>query len=610
MIEKMKKVSVLALDSKRQQVVSQMQDAGVFHLEVEQKESDDLSELREQRAYVERATMVLPRQRPEGVEAEAAEYSFEGALSTAKYLNEIAERRRELEDRLDQLLREELRLRPWGDFAPEDLDELRRWDVDIQLYTVTQKQFKNVTAPRLFVISRSNGQVYFAVAYREGEERLELTPVSLPERRLAEIRSDIEEKRGALEEIRDRIAERFPEGENLQRALTAIDDRIRFEEVKVGMDTDEAVAYITGFVPQEFEQLVRDAARSGGWGLLIRDPEPDEQVPTRVKNRKAVSIIEPVFDLMDTIPGYREVDISFWFLIFFTVFFAMIIGDGGYGVLITVASIFAVMRGKRREGSPSKGAVLLTVMGIATIGWGAVTGTWFGYEPFAQIPLLASLKIEAISSFNPQSPETIQWVCFVLATTHLSIAHLWKFIVGLRRGRPKIKAVADLGWLLMMPGLYYLVLTVVLGQPLQDFSVYVILAGIAIVLMFSEQREGAGFFKGVGYGLANIFPTALDGISAFSDLISYIRLFAVGLATVEIAKSFNGMAAGMASDGAVGIVAAVLILFLGHTLNLIMGALSVVVHGVRLNMLEFSRHLGMEWSGVPYRPFRKQEQTT
>jgi V/A-type H+-transporting ATPase subunit I len=589
-----------------------MQDAGVFHLEVEQKESDDLSELREQRAYVERATMVLPRQRPEGVdaEAEAEQYGFEGALSTAKYLNEIAERRRELEDRLDQLLREELRLLPWGDFAPEDLEELRRWDVDIRLYTVTQKQFKNVSAPRLFVVNRSNGQVYFAVAYREGEERLELTPVSLPERRLADIRSDIEEKRGALEEIRDRIAERFPERENLQRALTAIDDRIRFEEVKVGMNTDESLAYITGFVPQEFEELVRDSARSGGWGLLIRDPEPDEQVPTRVKNRKSVGIIEPVFDLMDTIPGYREVDISFWFLIFFTVFFAMIIGDGGYGLLITAASIFAVIRGKRREGSPSKGAVLLTVMGIATIGWGAVTGTWFGYEPFAQIPLLASLKIEAISSFNPQSPETIQWVCFILATTHLSIAHLWKFIVGLRRGRPKIKALADLGWLLMMPGLYYLVLTVVLGQPLQDFSVYVILAGIAIVLMFSEQREGAGFFKGVGYGLANIFPTALDSISAFSDLISYIRLFAVGLATVEIAKSFNGMAAGMAADGAVGIVAAVLILFLGHTLNLIMGALSVVVHGVRLNMLEFSRHLGMEWSGVPYRPFRKQEQTT
>ena len=92
------------------------------------------------------------------------------------------------------------------------------------------------------------------------------------------------------------------------------------------------------------------------------------------------------------------------------------------------------------------------------------------------------------------------------------------------------------------------------------------------------------------------------------DIISYIRLFAVGLATVEIAKSFNGMAADMGSS-VVGIVGAIIILALGHSLNLAMGALSVVVHGVRLNMLEFSGHLGMEWTGVEYNPLRKHTET-
>ena len=95
----------------------------------------------------------------------------------------------------------------------------------------------------------------------------------------------------------------------------------------------------------------------------------------------------------------------------------------------------------------------------------------------------------------------------------------------------------------------------------------------------------------------------LDSISAFSDIISYIRLFAVGLATVEIAKSFNSMAAGL-GDGAAGIIGGILILIFGHTLNLAMGGLSVIVHGVRLNMLEFSGHLGIEWTGIPYKPFK------
>ncbi|MGM0673196.1 MAG: V-type ATP synthase subunit I [Spirochaetota bacterium] len=609
MIEQMKKVSVLALDSRRQEVVSQMQDAGVIHLQFEPRESEDLADLRRQRAYFEQATAVLPRQRPEGVETEPRSYSFETARGTAQYLMEVAERRRALEDNLDQLLRDERRLLPWGDFAPDDLEALQQHGVQLRFYMVPQKQFKTIEAERLFVVSRESGQVYFVVADWEGEQQLEITPVSLPEKSLSELRSEITAKREKLQQIAQKIKEHQPERRNLERAVEELDDRIRFEEVKVGMETDESLAYITGFVPLEFEKVVREAASAGGWGLLIRDPDPDETVPTRVKNPKAVGIIEPVFDLMDTTPGYREVDISFWFLIFFTVFFAMIIGDGGYGLLILAASVFFLLRGKRKTGTASKGVVLLTVLSLATVAWGAVTGTWFGYEPFADAPFLAPLEVEAISSFNPRSAETIQWVCFVLATIHLSIAHLWKFIVGLKRGRPKIKAVADLGWLIMMPGLYYLVLTVVLGRPIQELSFYTIGAGIVIVLMFSQQQEGAGFFKGIGLGFANIFPTALDSISAFSDLISYIRLFAVGLATVEIAKSFNGMAAGMA-DGIVGIVAAVVILFIGHSLNLIMGALSVVVHGVRLNMLEFSRHVGMEWSGIPYRPFGKRKQTT
>lgn len=608
MIETMKKVSVLALDSRRREVVQQMQDAGVLHLDVEHQESEDLAELREQRAYIERAFTILPRQRPEGVEAEASPYAFDDAMSTARTITELSDRRRELEDRLDGLLREEQRLVPWGDFDPGDIEELARHGLEMELYMMPPKQFKALDRERVFVIRETAGQVYFAKAYRPDEERIDATPVSLPDRSLSDIRAEIDERRHDLKGVMRKIDERQPERENLERAIAELDDRIHFEEVKVGMAADEQVAYITGFVPAEYEQVVRDAAQAGGWGLLIRDPDPEDTVPTRTKNPKAVDIIEPVFDLMGTTPGYREVDISFWFLTFFTVFFAMIIGDGGYGLVIFAASVFAMIRGKRKSGGVSKGVVLLTVLSLATVAWGAVTGTWFGYEPIGELPFLAALKIDAISSFNPQSRETIQWVCFVLATAHLSIAHLWNVILGLRRGKPKIKAFADLGWLSMMIGLYFLVMTVVLNHPLPEFPLYLIGAGVAFVLLFSEQREGTNFFKGVGLGLANFFPTALDSISAFSDLISYIRLFAVGLATVEIANSFNTMAAGVA-DGAFGIAAAVAILFLGHSLNLVMGALSVVVHGVRLNMLEFSRHLGMEWSGIPYRPFRKREQT-
>jgi V/A-type H+-transporting ATPase subunit I len=138
--------------------------------------------------------------------------------------------------------------------------------------------------------------------------------------------------------------------------------------------------------------------------------------------------------------------------------------------------------------------------------------------------------------------------------------------------------------------------------PVPEFAIYLIGGGIAAYFIFVEQK-GGNFFANIGKGFANFLPTFLSAVSSFSDIISYIRLFAVGLAGSAIAQSFNDMAAGAMSAGVPGIIGGVLILVAGHGLNLAMNALSVVVHGVRLNLLEYAGHLGMEWSGYAYSPF-------
>jgi V/A-type H+-transporting ATPase subunit I len=158
----------------------------------------------------------------------------------------------------------------------------------------------------------------------------------------------------------------------------------------------------------------------------------------------------------------------------------------------------------------------------------------------------------------------------------------------------------------MVLGLYFLVLNMVLDPikyPVPDFAKTMILVGFLMVLFLSQQ-EG-NFFKGLIKGLGGFITTFLNSISAFSDIISYIRLFAVGLAGIEIAKSFNAMAQGMMTNPA-GIVFGIIVIVLGHGLNMAMSGLSVIVHGVRLNVLEFSNHLGLEWSGFSYKPFREQ----
>ena len=161
----------------------------------------------------------------------------------------------------------------------------------------------------------------------------------------------------------------------------------------------------------------------------------------------------------------------------------------------------------------------------------------------------------------------------------------------------------------MMVGLYFLVLFMLLGVALPSFAVWLIGIGITLYFIFAEQK-GGNFVKNILKSFCNFLSIFLNAVSSFADIISYIRLFAVGLAGSIIAESFNNMAVPSEGFGSFGLVfilrllAAVLILVFGHALNIAMNSLSVIVHGVRLNLLEYAgNHLGMEWTGYTYKPF-------
>ena len=246
---------------------------------------------------------------------------------------------------------------------------------------------------------------------------------------------------------------------------------------------------------------------------------------------------------------------------------------------------------------------LLTLLSITTIAWGSITGTWFGSAKIASMFPFNMLIIDSISSLNPSSGGTIRLICFIVGTIHIALAHLQNFI----RKLPHVSAFGDLSWLSMVLGLYYVVLNLVLDATkykIPDYALYMIGGGLIGVFLFDKQEKGISFLKGVLRGVSDFLPTFLNSISAFSDIISYIRLYAVGLASIAIANSFNDMAAGLGS-GVVAAVAGTLILVFGHSLNIVMGALSVIVHGVRLNMLEYAGHRGIEWTGIKYEPFRE-----
>ncbi len=614
MIIPMKKVYLVLLESRRRKALAQLKKVGVVHIELLGKSSDTLEQLQEKRQFLQRALQALPleakkiRNGSKGqTEKGSSPLKEEEVFSLAERINRTADQLRTCKEESEKLFREIDFWEKWGDFEPEDVRGLEQKGVFLRLYEIRVPLLSQLpqTGLRITLWRTKEYAGIVWIGRRESDFSQGIEPLPLPRKGLSLLRSEYGEKRREINRLERELFELSRYREDLERILDRLQESLEFEQVCADLEQEGMLLYLSGYVPEPKAEALKKAASENGWGLLVRDPAPDEVVPTLIENPPWIRIVQPVFQLLGTVPGYREVDISFFFLIFFSLFFAMIIGDGGYGVILFGLSLYFAWKEKKRIGVVSDGLILLLVMGFGTIVWGALTGTWFGFEPISKAAPFRWFVVSSLSSWNPRSSETIKHFTFIIGTIHLSIAHGWNFLREFSR-KPKIRAFAQLGWLSMVLGLYFLVLNLALDStkyPVPTFAVYMILGGLAAVFIFGQQ-EG-NFIKGVLKGFSGFITTFLSGISVFSDIVSYIRLFAVGLASIEIAKSFNGISMGLMQHP-IGMVLGVVIIIFGHGLNLAMGGLAVVVHGVRLNLLEFSNHLGLEWSGFAYRPFRER----
>jgi V/A-type H+-transporting ATPase subunit I len=383
---------------------------------------------------------------------------------------------------------------------------------------------------------------------------------------------------------------------------------LTMETVRSGIERQGPVVYLSGWVPTADAQRLKAVARSRAWGLLVGDPGPEDSPPTKVLRNPVVRMIAPVFQFLGTIPGYREYDISAWFLGFFSLYFAMIFGDGGYGIILLLAGIVGTVKAKASRRRLPDALRLLLLLAVCTMGWGLVTATWFAIPRESLPGFLRAAAIPAIRGDNPDSRVNIMVFCFSLGLAQLSVAH----IKNILRDFPSLKFLAQLGSLSMVVGMFTVVLNLIIDPkrfPIPTWALLLIGGGFLLVFVFGNWN--GNLLRTLVAALQGFIPTFLGTVGVFADIASYMRLWAVGLAGVYISQTVNGMAAGLFGDPGghilafvVGALAGGVLILAGHSLNLIMTALSVVVHGIRLNMLEFSGHLGMEWSGYPYEPFR------
>lgn len=589
MIVPMKKAAVIVQAKDAQDALVALRRFGAFHVEhAVPPAGGDLEAVRAALASIESALTILEN-------ALSRDDRMRSAARTPEDWRAAVTHIIDCRTRIDQLEEYQRRLRGtiadwsrWGEFDPADIAALAAKGVEIRLCQVPDADRHRAPAGAAVETLFRIGKTAFAAVITRGRIELPFKEILPPKIALSRMRQKLAEDAQAIAALRGEVRRAVCYYGAFQEMRARLARELEFGEALAGMGSAGRIAYLTGYVPATDAGTLGEVARRERWGLVTRDPGPDDRVPTLIRNPRWIALVAPVFKMIEIVPGYNELDISLWFLVFFSVFFGMLIGDAGIGGIFFILTVIA----QRRFGAKTKDAsafILFYLLSLCAVVWGVLSGTYFGQ---AWIPPSFKFYVPAL-----RDDRVVQTICFLLGAVHLSGAHLWRAALK----APSPKALADLGWAAVVWGMFFLAKTLVLGETFPAFGRWFFIAGPLLVVVCTEPRRNilAGIGAGAGALLLNL-------VNNFTDVVSYIRLFAVGLATVAVADSFNRMALdiGFGSFGAG--MAAACILVIGHGLNVVLGPLSVLVHGVRLNVLEFCTHLDIKWSGFAYRPLRDE----
>lgn len=654
MILPMKKLTLLVLDSQKKAALKTLRNFGAVHIEKEAASSDTLTELQNTYARLQQAEALITESQPKKAEkakTETLTLNRNDLLQAVDEILDLKDQESNTRTAINKLTGDIEAYGSWGDFDPNDIHSFEENSIYLTIGELSEKSY--ATLPETIKTVRLAGgkkTVRFAIVSETVDVPTDLpsdfNPLILPDMRLSAMRTEREQLQKQLPSFKAKIGARTELLAPLKAEAKKLAKEIEFETVRAGMEvipleedtadasgTDSSVtlaasgnaataavgsgnaangtagtaskepirlARLSGYILAEKQADFAGLAKANGWAFIADDPAEEDAVPTAMRHNRFVQLLTPLTDFLGTVPGYREPDISLWFLLFFGIFFAMIFGDAGYGGILVILSLIGIVKAKAKEQPAPLAMQMFLYLGVLTVIWGTATCNWFGISVDYIPAWLKNLSVPAISNATEESIRNanLMQFCFTLGLIQLTIGHIISIVRNIRS--PQI--LGHVGSIAMLCGMYVVVLSLVVSAERYQINQPVMIAvggGFALNFIFSNYQTGIG--QSIVDSLKNIITMFLGVVNVFADIMSYIRLWAVGLAGSAISATVNQMAG--PALGSFLIFLGVLLLFFGHGLNYIMNVLSVIVHGVRLNTLEFSNHVGLTWAGFKYEPF-------
>ncbi len=594
-IAALKKLTLIGEVSEKNAIMEQFQTFGLAHLitlseQTLEQSTDVLDGVREALNYLVNA----PHKRRMQFPTESVELS--------EVIDRVIKNKIAREDAIDQieLIRARRRLLSvWGDFEYPPLDELDQHRVWLYLVPLSKESLLEDVELPWKIINRDHKNIYLVViAVNEPDaeqvpfQRAHIGPNSLS--RLTELKNE------ALVNLEDLNAERQSLTRWIMPLTLSLNDAINAHELK---SAEQRVLDLGDFfilqswVPEESLSLFEEWAESLPVAYQLDAPTLDELPPTLLMNGSVMGGGEEAVSFFQ-LPGYRSWDPSTVIFFSFSLFFSMIMADAGYALVL--GGILLVNWRKLSRGSETSVRIRNLWLSLVTAAfvYGVMVGSYFGITP-PDGNILATLHVLDMNDFSAMMKLSIG-----AGVLHLVIANS---MVAWGR-RDSLVALSSVGWVLTIAGAFTLWLSYMRVTDLDiagAFPLKIMIVGIVLILLFSGERKlnsGKNAFLQLFDGFA-----ALYGLSkAFGDVLSYMRLFALGLSSASLAVTFNNLAVeARDSVSAGGFILFALIILLGHGLNFVLGIMSGVIHGLRLNLLEFY-NWGVKGEGYPFRAFKKR----
>ncbi|MCW3786383.1 V-type ATP synthase subunit I [Plebeiibacterium sediminum] len=590
-LEDLKKLGVVHIIQKKEEPSIEILDAYRRVNEVE-KTMKTLSTFRDENAYDE---VQIPQSGNEIMEAVASVQT-----NIEHYNQQISILNKEL----NQLL-------PWGNFSWSKIEQLEN-EAGVQMYFfyVSTKKFQDEweAAYNLTKISEDKGYTYFVLVLENDQTipDIDAEEVKLPKQSIGEIQGQLKELTEQLEQEKATLHAYANKGSLvLENYSLELKDALASSEA-VHHTSDELegqVKLMEGWAPKDRLAELDAYLENASVYYLKSEANHADKPPVQLKNNRFNRLFETISNLY-ALPSYNELDLTPFLAPFYLLFFGFCFSDAGYGLLFVLVA--TIVKAKQKEANPILS--LIQLLGASTMFFGILGGTFFGIELYkTNLPVYRDLakSMEA-------SGITVQDIMFKSSL----ILGLIQMLFGMfLRAAKEIKqagfihAVSTLGWafLIIASAVNYLVAD---KMNVEFMNIpYMIIGGICLIGIFFMNTPGKSLLLNFGSGLWDTYNTVVGGVG---DLLSYVRLFALGLASAILGLVFNDLALKLINPEAgivmqiVGFVLMLVILVVGHAINIFMSGLGSMVHPLRLTFVEFYKNAGFEGGGKAYNPFKKQ----